>query len=167
VTWYAAYTQPQKERWARSNLWELGFDVYLPEYLTVRRHARRVENVSRPLFPRYLFVAAPAGTMFKPAQAATARGVVDLVRMGRDAPSVPDRVIDELRAREDENGIIRLGRSHFDKGQHVRVMHGSLCEQVGIFECRDDQQRVVILFDLLGRQVRARVAADAVVPYEV
>ena len=37
--WYAVYTHTRTERWARSNLWERGFEVYLPEYLKERRHA--------------------------------------------------------------------------------------------------------------------------------
>ena len=31
--------------------------TYLPRYLKRRRHARRVDIVAAPLFPRYLFVA--------------------------------------------------------------------------------------------------------------
>ena len=34
-----------------------GFETYLPRYEKRRRHARRVETVAAPLFPRYLFVA--------------------------------------------------------------------------------------------------------------
>ena len=56
--WYCAYTQPCMELWARANLWERGLEVYLPLYRRRRSHARRVDWVSAPLFPRYLFVAA-------------------------------------------------------------------------------------------------------------
>ena len=34
-----------------------GFQVYLPRYTKRRRHARRVDTVAVPLFPRYLFVS--------------------------------------------------------------------------------------------------------------
>ena len=49
--WYAVYTHARMERWARSNLWERGFEVYLPEYHKERRHARKTDWVNAPLFP--------------------------------------------------------------------------------------------------------------------
>lgn len=167
MSWYAAYTQPRKERWARTNLWELGFDVYLPEYMSTRRHARRTDLVARPLFPRYLFVKSEPGSTFAAAAAASAKGVVDLVRMGRHIPSVPDQMIQEIQDREGDDGFVHLGRGPLTKGQAVRLVSGSLCDQIGIFECHDDQDRVVILVDLLGRQVRTRVAANAIAPEKV
>ena len=56
--WYAVYTHARMEKWARSNLWERGFEAYLPVYHKERRHARKVDWVAAPLFPRYLFVRA-------------------------------------------------------------------------------------------------------------
>ncbi|MEQ8247541.1 MAG: transcription termination/antitermination NusG family protein [Alphaproteobacteria bacterium] len=164
MTWYVAYTQPRKERWARTNLWELGFDAYLPEYMAMRRHARRTDMVARPLFPRYLFVKSAPGSAFAAAVAASAKGVVDLVRMGSHLPTLPDRLIQEIKDREGGDGFVHLGRAPLTKGQSVRLVSGSLCDQVGIFDCHDDQDRVIILVDLLGRQVRTRVAANAIVP---
>ena len=34
-----------------------GFTTYLPRYLKRRQHARRIDIVPAPLFPRYFFVA--------------------------------------------------------------------------------------------------------------
>ena len=59
--WYAVYTKPRMELWARSNLWERGFEVYLPQYRKLRRHARKLDIIAAPLFPRYLFVRADLG----------------------------------------------------------------------------------------------------------
>ena len=164
MTWYAAYTHARKERWARANLWELGFDVYLPEYQMERRHARRTDVVTRPLFPRYLFVRPLPDQPFAATHAATAKGVVDLVRMGRSYPTVPNHVIDEMRSREGDDGFVHLGRSPLNPGQAVRIVAGSLRDHLGIFECRYDAQRVIILVNLLGRQVRAKVAAADISP---
>jgi len=164
VTWYTAYTQPGKERWARSNLWERGFEVYLPEYLKVRRHARRVDEVARPLFPRYLFLRPVPGAPVSIRKAITAQGVVDLVRMGKEIPRLADRVIQDIRSREAQDGLVRLGRSPLKPGQRIRVVGGAMEEHIGIFECRDDQQRVIVLFNMLGRRVRVQASADAVVP---
>ena len=41
-------------------------------------------------------------------------------------------------------------------------MDGALSDQIGLFECAGDDQRVFLLLDLLGRKVRVRVPADQV-----
>ncbi|MGD9769432.1 MAG: transcription termination/antitermination NusG family protein, partial [Pseudolabrys sp.] len=55
--WYAVQSQPNAENKAVAHLARQGFETYLPRYLKRRRHARRVETVAAPLFPRYLLVA--------------------------------------------------------------------------------------------------------------
>ena len=55
--WYVVQTHPHAEQKASLNLARQGYGVYLPRYLKRRRHARRVETVAAPLFPRYMFVA--------------------------------------------------------------------------------------------------------------
>ena len=55
--WFVAHTHPHAEAKATSHLNRQGFEIYFPRYLKRRRHARRIETVAAPLFPRYLFVA--------------------------------------------------------------------------------------------------------------
>jgi transcriptional antiterminator RfaH len=57
AAWYVVHTHPRAEAKALLNLDRQGFSCYLPRYLKRRRHARRLETVAAPLFPRYLFVA--------------------------------------------------------------------------------------------------------------
>lgn len=163
MRWYCAYTKPESELWARTNLWERGFEVYLPLYRKRRRHARRTDWVEAPLFPRYLFLRANFDER-TPGGAAYAPGIVQLVRFGENPAVVPDRIVEELRARAGENGVIDLdnGRgsaARFQPGQRVRVEEGALVDQVGLFQTRIDAERVYILLNLLGRDVR--VAIDA------
>src|SRR4029079_10767897 len=54
--WYVVRTLPQRELQARIQLINQGFRVFVPRYLKNRRHARKLETVSAPLFPRYIFV---------------------------------------------------------------------------------------------------------------
>lgn len=161
MRWYCAYTKPAAEVWARTNLWEHGFEVYLPLYRRRRRHARRTDWIQAPLFPRYLFVRADfedrtsRGISF-------AKGVEHLVGFG-DGPSVvPDRVIAEIKAREGLDGLVDLddGRgaaSRYQPGERVLIEEGALCAQVGLFQSKVDAERVIILLNLLGRDVRAVV----------
>ena len=140
--WYCAYTQPRMELWARANLWERGLEVYLPLYRKRRSHARRVDWVSAPLFPRYLFVEA------------------DLEAGERPATVAPG-IIAELRGREDANGHVDV-RPSFAPGEAVRVSEGALLNQVGLFQGLDDESRVVVLLTLLNRPVPVRLPAHAV-----
>src|SRR5947209_3993566 len=60
--WYVAQTHPRAEAKAAEHLDRQGFHVYLPNFRKRRRHARRVETVTAPLFPRYLFVSVDMAT---------------------------------------------------------------------------------------------------------
>src|SRR5262245_48826654 len=53
--WYVVRTHAQSELRAAHHLGNQGFRIFVPRYLKSRRHARRLETVSVPLFPRYIF----------------------------------------------------------------------------------------------------------------
>ena len=65
-----------------------GFETYLPRYLKRRRHARRVEMLPAPLFPRYLFVAIDMATQRWRSISSTI-GVTQLVCAGDVPAPVP------------------------------------------------------------------------------
>lgn len=159
--WFVAHTRPNAEDQAEHHLRRQGFAVYLPRYRKTRRHARRTELVVRPLFPRYLFVGVEQNSPWRSIRSTI--GVSHLVTQGEMPLAVPEAVVMELRAREDSGGMIALGRQvAFAKGDPVEICKGALCARVGLFECIDDDARVVVLLDILGRQVRLRVPIDAV-----
>ena len=60
--WFVAHTQPHAEVKATAHLARQGFQIYFPRYLKRRRHARKVDFVAQPLFPRYMFVAIDMAT---------------------------------------------------------------------------------------------------------
>ena len=67
---------------------------------------------------------------------------------------------------EDDRGLILTGRKiPFEKGAEIQLMTGAFADQIGRFESVTDDQRVVILLDLLGRQVRTTVKLDAISAY--
>jgi len=160
--WYAVYTYARMEKWARSNLWERGYEVYLPQYRKQLRHARKVDWISAPLFPRYLFVTADL-ELGERRGVVTAPGVVSMVAFGERPATLPQAAIDEIKAREDENGNVQLcDPRSLSVGDQVRLHDGALRDHVGLFEFKTDDERVVILLDLLGRQVRVRVSPGSI-----
>jgi transcriptional antiterminator RfaH len=50
----------------------------------------------------------------------------------------------------------------FEKGAIVQVMSGAFADHIGRFEGATDDERVVILLDLMGRQVKAKVNLDVI-----
>src|SRR6516165_5154399 len=114
--WFVAHTHPHAEAKATAHLNRQGFEIYFPRYLKRRRHARRVETVAAPLFPRYMFVALDLATRQWWSIRSTF-GVADLVYNGEQPAPVPSSIIEDLKAREDEHGLVELPRkSQFVSG---------------------------------------------------
>ena len=160
--WYVVQTQPHAEAKAAAHLIRQGFETYMPRILKRRRHARRVEMVASPLFPRYMFVIVDLAAQRWRAIQSTI-GVTRLVCSGDHPAAIGTTVIDELRSREDERGFVRLDqRPRFAPGDSVRVLDGVFSTCLGLFEGMTDGERVTILLDLLGRKVRVVLNGDLV-----
>jgi transcriptional antiterminator RfaH len=160
--WFVAHTHPHAEAKATAHLSRQGFEIYFPRYLKRRRHARRVETVAVPLFPRYLFVAVDL-TAQRWRSIYSTVGVTRLVCNGDDPTAVPDGIVEALRSREDDNGFIKLEyRPPFRAGDKVRILDGAFSSCLGLFEGMAERERISILLDLLGRKVRVVLDADLV-----
>ena len=160
--WCVVQTHVHSEAKAAAHLLRQGYDIYLPRYLKRRRHARRVENVPAPLFPRYLFVGLDQATARWRSIQST-QGVSHLICNSNEPALLPDSVITELRKREDDNGYIRLNpQPLYARGDKVRVVDGVFGESFGLFEGMADRDRVAILLDLLGRKVRVVLDRESV-----
>lgn len=160
--WFVAHTHPHAENKATTHLNRQGFEIYFPRYLKRRRHARRIEIVVAPLFPRYLFVAIDLNIQRWRSIYSTV-GVSRLVCNGDDPTPVPDGVVEALKQREDTNGFLKLDtRPPFRAGDKIRVLEGAFSSCLGLFEGMAERERIAILLDLLGRKVRVVLDADLV-----
>ena len=160
--WYVVQTQVNAEAKAVRNLVRQGFEVYLPRYLKLRSHARKIEKVPVPLFPRYMFVRIDVATQRWRSVQSTF-GVSRLVLNGSDPAPLAQQVISCLREREDASGYVQLDqRPKFALGAKVRVLAGVFAENLGLFDGMADRDRIAILLDLLGRKVRVSIEADLV-----
>src|SRR5262249_52087077 len=101
-----------------------------------------------PAFPGYLFVRLAPGPV--PCE-------------GHVIGTVTQSVIDEIRGREDRNGIIRRRLSRCQRrrlraGQRVRpILDSFLSGLVGEIVKMDEQGRVTALFALMGRQTPVKI----------
>ncbi len=76
------------------------------------------------------------------------------------AYTVPVGVIASIRARQNRDGLVELGVSHFRKGQKVRIVSGALSRFEAIFDVADDRQRVQVLMELFGEMRHVVVVPD-------
>jgi transcriptional antiterminator RfaH len=160
--WYVVQTQANAENKAVAHLGRQGFTTYLPRYLKRRRHARRVDMVAAPLFPRYLFVKMDTGIQRWRSIYSTI-GVSRLVCNGDCPVPVSDAVINALQGRENTSGYVEFDdRPKFGAGDKVRILEGAFYDCLGIYAGMPDRERVEILLDLLGRKVRVLLGAEAI-----
>lgn len=162
--WYAVYTQPRGEERAGEHLLRQDFEVLLPRYLKRRSHARRVTTVPASLFPRYIFVLFDVSERGWSVIRST-RGVVDLVRNGLDPVPVPNGVIDEIQRRMDADGMVELDLyPNLKPGARIRIDSGPFTSYEGVFKSRRDDERVIALLSLLGREVTVEMPYWAIAP---
>ncbi len=162
--WGVVNTHAKAEDTAAAHLIRQGFEIFLPRHLKVRRHARRRDSVRAPLFPGYMFVWLDPERLGWRSIRSTV-GVKSIVQFDEYPAAVPDAVIEEIRARQDEDGLVRISdAAQYKSGDRLRVEQGPLTDVEGIFVTRRGFDRVVILFNLLGREVRASLSPQFVVP---
>ena len=163
--WYCVHTLPRAEATALANLRRQGFEAWLPRYRRARRHARRTDQVAAPLFPGYLFLALdPATTPWRAINGTF--GCRYLICHGDRPAALPPGFVAGLRAEADIDGFLpaRDPLARLMPGDAVRIIEGPLGDLVGRLQALSDSERVILLLDVLGRQVRVtlpRTAVDA------
>ncbi len=154
--WYVVHTQSGQETRADVNLRRQGFEVWLPLCRRARRHARRIETVVVPFFPRYLFVRLDLCRQMWRSINGTF-GVVGLLCNGNAPVAVPEGLVEEMMQRGDQWGSIAVSPRQFAVGEPVKVACGPFADLEGLFQAVSGTDRVVLLIALLGREVRAKV----------
>lgn len=155
--WYLVYTKARQEEVALVNLERQGYGVYLPRLRQARRRQGRLVDTVGPLFPRYLFIHLDAGTdNWGPIRSTV--GVASLVRFGQEPARVPDALVGFLKEREGAEGLHQWAAPKFVAGDRVRVAEGAFQGYEGILLARSSRERVLVLLDILGKQVRTQVS---------
>ena len=157
--WYLIYTKPRQEGVAKTNLERQGYAIYLPlAYEYRRRHDKRARTIA-PLFPRYLFIELTQ-YLDNWAPIRSTLGVSTLVRFGMEPAVVPGDLVETLQARVGPEGVIDLTATvGFKPGSRVRIAEGGMTGYEGIFLAKASHDRVIILLDIVGKQVRVQVDA--------
>ena len=160
--WFVVHTQPSKEIVACQHLVEQGFDAYLPKFKKTRRHARKVEEISAPLFPRYLFIGIDLEKDQWRSVNGT-RGVSYLLMADNRPATIPLEIVEGLKDQETAEGLVLLNSmTLFTRGEKVRILEGAFKEYGAVFYDMDDKQRVQLLLNCLGREMKVSLPSYAV-----
>jgi transcriptional antiterminator RfaH len=159
-SWVVVNTHPHREQIAIENLDCQNFRTYCPLVRKTVRHARKSQEVLRPLFPGYVFVQVSPG-LHRWRPILSTRGVRTLVRTGEQLSFLDNGFIEALRQREVAGAIVRPERP-YEIGQRVEITSNAFDGVVATIIDMDEKNRLVVLLDLLGRAVKVKVEADVV-----
>jgi len=153
--WGVARARVGSEQRAADQLVRAGIDVYCPKI--------ELRGKKSALFPGYLFFEVDERwrDVFSDGNLYAVRG---LLMQGEQLRTLKQRVIDELRARADSDGIVRveIGDARIKAGVPVRVTRGKFEGLLGVFDCYTRGDRVKVLLNLLGRVTYVDLSVDVV-----
>jgi transcriptional antiterminator RfaH len=162
-SWYVVQTKPRLEILAEENLLRQEFEVYLPRCRVKRQRRGRWVSSIEPLFPRYLFMQVDLAET-NTASVRSTKGVQGFVRFGGQPRAVPDELVEAICERADrESGFHDVGQHRFEAGQDVEVIDGPFAGLHAVYVSDDGDERVLLLFNLLGRESKVAVKRDTVV----
>ncbi|HZV20540.1 MAG TPA: transcriptional activator RfaH [Hyphomicrobiales bacterium] len=161
--WIAVNTKPHEEERALEHLQRQDFQTYCPMIAKRVRHARYARQVKRPLFPSYLFVRHDRDGMQFWRPIVSTAGVRDVVRFGQRLGFLEDGFIEALKSRE-IGGLIYCKESDYRLGQKVQIEGGAFDGLAATIIGMDEKDRLVLLMELLNRQVKVKVDAKSILP---
>jgi transcription elongation factor/antiterminator RfaH len=162
--WYVVRTLAQRERHAIQQLTNQAYRAFLPLHLKNRRHARKVETILAPLFPRYLFVILDL-TRDRWRSINGTLGVERLLMCSGEPQPVPRGVIENLMLAANQDGTVQFDCA-LRQGQMVKVAAGPFADFTGRLERLDDKGRVSVLLELMGGSVRVALQRSILLPHE-
>lgn len=162
MRWYAIHTHAREEDRADLNLRAWGVETCCPKLKTVRPQAftGRSIHVIKHMFPCYIFACFDAEAMLH--KVCYTRGVRSVVTVGNVPARVDDEIIEHLRSRMSQDGVIKL-QDEFDVGDEVYLKAGPLNGFTGVFNSRlKGNDRVVILLTAVNFQGRLIIDKEMV-----
>lgn len=159
MSWYVVATKPNRERSAEANLSNQGYDIFFPIAEKIRRHARRVDIVRRPLFPGYLFVQFdPATTAWRAINGTV--GVRHLLMNNGRPQSIHGNFIKAIKLRISASGVISEDAPVYKEGEKVELMSGPMQGHLATIFSADENGRIKILLAMMGGEVISTIAVE-------
>lgn len=160
-SWYALAVHSRKEDYVERQLRADGFTTVCPRYRSTVRHARQTKQISKPLFPGYLFVAMNLATdnwrlvSSKP-------GSIGIVKLGGCPSALSDCFVRNYIENADSDGHFSFC-DELKPGDKVQAFGGPFHRKSGEVIAMSADDRVKILMDALNRKVEMTMPRRALV----
>ena len=148
--WYILQIKPNSRLKAIRNLEDQGFKTFMPLVCVTKRIGNTFKNEFKPLFPGYLFVS------FDPnfdlwTKISNTIGVKRLLFFGEKPQPLPRGLVSALKHREK---IVNCSIFNLTAGNKLKILNGPFSELVVRVEAVEENKRIWVLLDFLGRQSR-------------
>lgn len=145
-SWFIISTKPKQEFVAEQSLRSLGARTYLPLYQKRVKKNKEKRSVISPLFSGYLFAQFSVMELYHKVR--YTRGVKSVLGNSQGLWTITDKKIENIRHREDSQGIVTLTRREekFNSGDRIMIDEGDFDGWEGIFyEELPDSERAIIM----------------------
>ena len=159
--WFVAQLRPHGLRRAEEHLLRQGFESFAPKILANTNSTGASQATCKPLFPGYLFVSFDPQNPRWGAINST-RGISRLILSDPRQPRpLPDALMAGLIARCDASGLLAPDAG-LGIGDRIRVLAGPFADLVTTIETLPSSERIGVLIDLMGREVRTSLPRNLV-----
>ena len=157
--WFILQFKPNSHHKAATNLNRQGFETFLPLHDTTSRKLSRFIDTSKPLFPGYMFIKFDKAES-KWHKINNTYGVSRLITFNSILKSIPTTFVDNLMKRYDSSGKL-LPIKKLKNGDQVTLLKGPFADFIATVEEYEDDQRIWVLMDLMGRKTKIHTSSDA------
>lgn len=164
LAWFCVHTQPKHEHIAAARLRSAGLEVFLPRIRFKKPSVRGPVWVTEALFPNYLFARFDPYLSLRLVRSAA--GVATVVGFGGQRPTVPDGVVEELRAALGRKELHVINEA-LEPGDAVQISGGALHGLMAVVtQVRPGKERVRVLLEFLGQQTSVELGMKTVLRAE-
>ncbi|WP_444999288.1 transcription/translation regulatory transformer protein RfaH [Halomonas mongoliensis] len=150
--WYVIQCKGGESFRAAEHLANQGYEVFHPVLEVQKKRRGKLEWVSEPLFPYYLFIRLDRlVSNWRPIR--STRGVLKLVGFGDMPVAVEDGLVATLREHGSERSTTDRNL-YFRAGEAVTITEGPFKELQAVFASHKGEERAIVLLNLLHRQQR-------------
>jgi transcriptional antiterminator RfaH len=158
--WYLIHTKIRQERVALVNLERQGFECFLPLIRAEKLSRGALQIVQEALFPRYLFIRLGTGLESQSwAPIRSTLGGNRLVTFGQIPAKIDDELIAAMQTQSEGSEVVLR---HIEPGEQVVVTDGPFVGVEAIYQMADGDGRVVLLLNILSKQVKITVSPASV-----
>jgi transcriptional antiterminator RfaH len=162
-SWYLIHTKPKSEDLAKENLERQNYETYLPLILGRSRKKGKTIKSIQPMFPRYLFIHLSNQTDdWGPIRSTL--GVSSLVRFGVAPAKVPDKLINNLKKSENNEGTHELTSKPLSQGDKLLIMEGPFEGYEATLFSQKSDDRIIVLLKIAENFVKVKLDQSFIEP---